>query len=321
MRSTKNRRTVVVGIVLVLGLLIFIVGILTLGGQKHSFSSSFTLRAIFKDVNGLQKGNNIWFSGVKVGTIHSVGFSPAAEVIVTMSVDEDVQRFIHRDALAKVGTDGLIGNRIIVIYGGSNALAAVSDGDTLQVEPASGLDGMMDTLKQNNRNLLAITTSFRKLSEDLVSGKGTVGKLLTTDDMANTLQDALIALHQAANSAKDLTANLDRFSQRLSKPGSFSNDLVSDTLVFHKLRETATDVKAAAANIQAATDKLNDPNSPLGLLLRDSTAAANLRSTLNNLNSGTDKFDEDMEAMQHNFLLRGFFKKKKHQKPSKPAGK
>ncbi|MBS1628819.1 MAG: MCE family protein [Bacteroidetes bacterium] len=321
MRSTKNRRAVVVGIVLVLGLLIFAVGILTLGGQKHSFSSSFTLQAIFKDVNGLQKGNNIWYSGVKVGTIRSVGFSPAAEVVVTMSVDETVQRFIHRDALAKVGTDGLIGNRIIVLFGGSPTAPLVADGDTLMVESASGLDGMMDTLKQNNRNLLAITTSFRKLSDDLVMGKGTVGKLLTQDDLANTLQDALTALQHAAKSAESLTAHLDRFSQRLSTPGSFSNDLVSDTLVFHKLRESATDVKAAAANIQAATEKLNDPNSPLGLLLRDSAAAANLRSTLHNLNSGTDKFDEDMEAMQHNFLLRGFFKKKKQQGATLPASK
>src|SRR5215218_7576526 len=121
MRSTKNRRAVIVGIVLSLGLLIFMVGVFTLGGQKKTFSSSISLKAVFKDVNGLQKGNNIWFSGVKVGTIRSVAFDPAARVIVTMNVEESVQPYIHTDAHAKVGSDGLIGNRIIVIYGGTAA--------------------------------------------------------------------------------------------------------------------------------------------------------------------------------------------------------
>src|ERR1043165_1980388 len=105
MRSTKNRRAVIVGIVVVLGLIIFALGIFTLGGQKKTFTSTISLKAVFKDANGLQKGNNIWFSGVKVGTIHSVNFDPSARVIVAMNVDEDVQKYIHTDAHAKVSTD------------------------------------------------------------------------------------------------------------------------------------------------------------------------------------------------------------------------
>lgn len=310
MRSTKNRRAVVVGIVLVLGLLIFVLGVFTLGGQKHTFSSSFPLKAVFQDVNGLQKGNNIWFSGVKVGTISSVQFSPSADVIVSMNVDNDIQKFIHKDALAKVSTDGLIGNKIIVIYGGSDAAPIVSSGDTLGVEPVAGLEGMMDTLQQNNRNLLAITTTFRQLSEDIAAGKGTAGRLLTQDEMANTLQSAMNTLRQAAGNAEALTENLSRFSRRLNEPGSFADDLVSDTVIFRKLRQSAGDIRTAANNIQAVSEKLNDPNSPLGLLMTDSAAAADLRSTLHNLNGGTAKFEDDMEALQHNFLLRGFFKKK-----------
>src|SRR6478752_959601 len=128
MRTTKNRRAIIVGIVLALGLLIFMVGIFTLGGQKKTFSSTISLRAVFKDVNGLQKGNNIWFSGVKVGTIKSIQFDPSARVIVSMNVEESVQPFIHTDAHAKVSSDGLIGNRIIVIYGGSAASRMVTSG-------------------------------------------------------------------------------------------------------------------------------------------------------------------------------------------------
>jgi phospholipid/cholesterol/gamma-HCH transport system substrate-binding protein len=287
------------------------VGVFTLGGQKKTFSSTITLKAVFKDVNGLQKGNNIWFSGVKVGTIRSVAFDPEARVIVSMNVEEKVQPFIHTDAHAKVGSDGLIGNRIIVIYGGSAAAPMVKSGDTLSVENLSTTEGMLDTLQQNNRNLLAITTNFKRISDEVAAGKGTAGRLLTQDEMANTLQAALNALNQAAHNAQVLSSNLTAFSSRINVPGTFANDLVTDTAIFRGLRLSVADIRLAAADIQAISSQLNSPNSAAGVLLNDPKAAADLQATLRNLNAGTAKLDTNMEALQHNFLLRGFFKKKR----------
>jgi phospholipid/cholesterol/gamma-HCH transport system substrate-binding protein len=311
MRSTKNRRAVIVGIVVALGLAILAVGIFTLGGQKKTFSSTFLLKAVFDDVNGLQRGNNILFSGVKVGTIRSVKFDPSAKVVVSMNVDEDVQRFIHRDALVKVSTDGLIGNKIVVIYGGTPAALQVASGDTLRVETVAGTEGLLDTLAQNNRNLLAITSNFKKLSDDITAGKGTAGRLLTRDDMANTLEAALRSMQVATRNAEALTANIARFSADLNRPGNFANDLVNDKEVFAKLRSSVNQLQEATDNIKSVSGKLNDVNSPVGVLLNDPQAAANLQSTLRNLNAGTAKLDTNMEALQHNFLLRGFFKKKR----------
>lgn len=311
------------GIVMVAGLIIFTAGVFTLGGQKKTFSSTISLIAVFKDVNGLQKGNNIWFSGVKVGTIRSVNFDPAARVIVSMNVDEDVQKFIHTDAHAKVSTDGLIGNKIIVIYGGTASSTQVKSGDTLSVENLTGMEGMMDTLQQNNRNLLAITTNFKRVSEEVASGQGTAGRILTQDEMANTLQAALNSLKIASKDAQAVTANLASFSAQMRTPGTFAYDLVHDTAIFRKLRRSADQLQTATGNIQTVSDKLSDPTSPLGTLLTDQQAAADLRATLHNLNGGTAKFDTNMEALQHNFLLRGFFKKKRkeQEKAANAAGK
>jgi phospholipid/cholesterol/gamma-HCH transport system substrate-binding protein len=55
---------------------------------------------------------------------------------------------------------------------------------------------------------------------------------------------------------------------------------------------------------------LNNENAPLGMLLRNEEAGADMSVTLKNLNSSSKKLDENLEALQHNFLLRGFFKKK-----------
>lgn len=311
MSTTKNKRAVIVGIVLALGLGIFMVGVFTLGGQKKAFISTITLKAVFKDVNGLQKGNNIWFSGVKVGTIRSVNFDPDARVIVSMNVQESVQQFIHTNAHAKVSSDGLIGNRIIVIYGGSGAAPAVSSGDTLSVETLSTTDGMLDTLQQNNRNLLAITSNFKTLSDNIATGKGSAGRFLTQDDMANTLQAALNSLNQATQHANVLSANLAAFSAKLHTPGTFANDIVTDRETFGKLRASVAEIQQAAANVRTMTERLNNPNSAVGVLLSDPKAAADLQATLRNLSAGTAKLDTNMEALQHNFFLRGFYKNKR----------
>ena len=311
MSTTKNKRAVIVGIVLALGLTIFMVAVFTLGGQKKAFTSTISLKAVFKDVNGLQKGNNIWFSGVKVGTIRSVNFDPAARVIVAMNVEESVQQYIHTDAHAKVGSDGLIGNRIIVIYGGSAAAPLVSSGDTLSVENLSSTEGMLDTLQQNNRNLLSITSNFKAISDEVVAGKGTMGRILTQDEMANTLQTALNSLNVASRNAQLLSANLAAFSTRLNTPGTFAHELVNDTAIFRRLRASVSEIQLAAANARTLTAELNNSNSALGVLTKDPQAAADIQAILRNLSTGTAKLDTNMEALQHNFLLRGFYKKKR----------
>ena len=103
--------------------------------------------------------------------------------------------------------------------------------------------------------------------------------------------------------------------------GSLTNDLVSDTIIFNRLRNTVTQLQEVAQSAQAAVSKvdkatigLNNSSTPLGVLLTDAKAAEDLKSTLNNLNMGSKKLDEDLEALQHNFLLRGFFRRKEKAK-------
>jgi len=116
MRSTGNRRAIVVGIFIVIGLAIFIWAVLTLGSQKNTFERSIGVKTFFQNVNGLQKGNNIWFSGVKVGTIEDVFIIGTGKVEVDMNINEKSVPYIHKNAKAKLSTDGLIGNKIIEIY-------------------------------------------------------------------------------------------------------------------------------------------------------------------------------------------------------------
>jgi phospholipid/cholesterol/gamma-HCH transport system substrate-binding protein len=307
MRSNSNLRAIIVGVFVVLGLGILIVTILTLGSQHKTFEKSITIKSFFDNVNGLQKGNNIWFSGVKVGIIREVNLRQDGTVEVDMSIEDKSVKYIPGDARAKLSSDGLIGNKIIEIYGGTASAPKIEQGGVLANEKLLNTDQMMSTLSKNNDNLYAITSDFKAISARIASGKGSIGKLLNDETMVDHLEK--------------LTSNVAAYTNKLNDKGTLASDLVTDTVIFSKLRSTVLQLQNLADSSQNVianltntgkiiNNGLTNKNSPAGMLLNDEQSANKIKGTLQNLQSATKKLDEDLEAVQHNFLLRKFFKNK-----------
>jgi phospholipid/cholesterol/gamma-HCH transport system substrate-binding protein len=296
-------------------------GILTVGNLRNSFVKKFTVTTLFDEVNGLQSGNNVWFSGVKIGTVSTLRFYGKSQVKVSMKLDREAQSFIRKDAKAKVSTDGLIGNKIIVIYGGTDSTEAIQDGDALTIEKTLSTDDMLKTLQENNINLLAITGDFKEISKKIRNGEGTLGKLLTDEALFANVGQTVEILRKAALNAEKLTASLSDYGTKMNQKGSLTYNLVNDTVVFNTIKATVLELKQIAqtatqltANLKNATSDLNNSNSPAGVILHDQPAASDLKATLKNLELSTRKLNEDLEALQHNFLFKGYFKKKAKEK-------
>jgi len=320
MSGINNRKSVIVGIFVFIGIAIIVAGILTLGGQKKTFVKAMHINAVFDDVNGLAVGNNVWFSGVKIGTIKNISFDQDANVQVQMSIEEKVRKYIHQDAMVKISSDGFIGNKIVVIYGGTATSPQVVENSRLVVGKALNPEEMLSTLQDNNKNLLAITSDFKTISEKMALGKGSVGKLLNDETLFNDLHSAMVGLKQATAQANDIARDLSAYTSKFGDKGTLANDLVTDTVIFSSLRNTVARINTVSAkadavvdNLSKASSQLNNSGSPLGALLNDEAASKDLKATLKNLHAGTEKLDENMEALQHNFLLRGFFRKKARQ--------
>ncbi|RKR85494.1 phospholipid/cholesterol/gamma-HCH transport system substrate-binding protein [Mucilaginibacter gracilis] len=317
MEKDENKRAIIVGIFIFLGLAIIILAIFTLGGQQKTFVKNIHLNAVFNDVQGLKKGNNVWFSGVKVGTISSIKFTGIAQVDVKMDVDQAIQTYIHRNAGAKISSDGLIGNKIIVIEPGSPGAPMIEDNDMLQVENTLSTDDIMKTLQKNNENLLAITTDFKKLSHQIVEGKSLVGALMADSNLALKFKQIVGNLQNTTSNTAKMANQLNAFSGKMNTKGGLADKLLTDTSVFRQLQLSVLQLRQAAANATNLTDnltrasnKLNTTDNVLGVLLNDPKQAEQMKSTLNYLNQSTIKLNDDLEAAQHNFLLKGFFKKK-----------
>jgi len=317
MALTENRRKITVGIFIAIGLLIFILGIFTLGSQKKTFVKSFTLNVIFNDIQGLKKGNNVWFSGVKIGTIKKIEFFGTSQVKIQLSIEEDAHPYIHKDAGASISADGLIGNKIVVITGGTPKLPTVEDGDRLKVDATTSTDDMMKTLQVNNKNLLEITTDFKVLAKNLVDGKGAAGALLSDQQIATDFKAMVGNLNKTAVATNQTARDLSKFASALNTKNGLVDKLLTDTGVFEKfnrsalsLQHSAKSAEEFAANLNAASAKLKSTDNAAGLLLNDPKTALQIRAIMTNLETGSKKLDEDLEALQSNFLLRGFFKKR-----------
>ena len=324
----SNKRAIIVGIFIFIGLAIFIVAVLTLGTQHKTFEKTISIKAIFDNVNGLQKGNNIWYSGVKVGTIKKVALTGNSMVEVTMGIEESSSKFIRKDARAKISSDGLIGNKIIVIYGGTPEFPVVQAGDVLGIEKLLNTEELMKTLSKNNENLLEITNGLKIVSQRMAEGKGSIGKLLTDESLVNNLDATIITLRRSSTKLEQFSTSMANYTSQLHTKGTLANDLVTDTVIFNRLRSTVTqlqtvsetsnnivnDLKQASSSLDTSMHTVNagltDKTVPVGMLLNDQEAATNIKIILRNLQSGTKKLDDDLEAVQHNFLLRGFFRKK-----------
>ncbi|WP_423149380.1 MlaD family protein [Rubrolithibacter danxiaensis] len=317
MSTADNKRSVIVGIFIFLGLIIFVMGVFTLAGKQKRFVKSITLKTVFDDVSGLQKGNNIWFSGVKVGTVKNIEFYGNSQVEITMNIEEEVQRYIHKDAKAKISSEGFIGNKIIVLYGGNPKSPQVEDGDIIHSETALSTDQVMETLQENNKNLLVITEDFKQLAEKIKAGEGTIGAVLTDSTLAKNFRNIVSNLQTASANAAHMTGSLTSFTGNLNRKGTLAHELVTDTSVFKSIKSSVSQLQRATAtasemadNLKTVSSNLNNTNTPAGVLLNDQEVASDLKTIIKNLETSTQKLDENMEALQHNFLFRGYFKKK-----------
>jgi phospholipid/cholesterol/gamma-HCH transport system substrate-binding protein len=314
MNKSPRKRAVMVGVFVSIGLIFLIAGILGIGNLHETFKKKIEIVTLFDDVSGLQVGNNIWFSGVKIGTISNLKFYAERKVKVMMKVEEKALPYIHKDAFVKLSTDGLIGNKILIIYGGSSGSPEIEEGDTLSVEKTFTSEDMINTLQENNKNLLAITNDFKYLSSKIAKGEGTIGKLFNDNSVYNQIDAATLSLQNASDKAQNLIGSLETFSQGLNKKGTLANQLTTDTLVFNSIKVSVVKLQQIADTTSVFINQLkqaaSNPKTSIGVLMHDEESGAHLKQTIKNLESSSKKLDEDLEAAQHNFLLRGYFKKK-----------
>lgn len=314
MSQTPQRHAVKVGLFVTGAVAILAAGVFTIGDLNDTFTRKVKVSAIFDEVGGLQGGDNVWFSGVKVGRVTELAFRNGSRVHVEMKIDADATPFIHQGTLAKIGSDGLIGSQIVVLYDSPPDAAPLAAGDVLGTVEALSTDDMMVMLQETNSNVLAITSDVKLLSAGLVAGEGTAGKLLRDDALYGELSTSAADLSVAMADARRTSASVSTFAGNLNQPGTLPYDLVHDRTTHTAMSGAVAQVQQAGVRAQDLMDGLAtgaaDPQTPLGALVADREAGQDLSETLENLNQGSKALTEDAEALQYNWLMRRYLRKR-----------
>jgi phospholipid/cholesterol/gamma-HCH transport system substrate-binding protein len=307
------------------GVALFLISIFFIGSENNIFSRTFNVSAVFKNVEGLKEGDNVWLSGVKIGTVTDVKIMTQGQVIVRLSLKDNQHAFITKDATASVGSDGLVGNKIVVIRPGTST-AIINDQDTLNTHSPTDTQELINIAKDVGENTRSLTSDLKLIAKRVNDGQGIVGELFTDGEIAQDLRTAVNNLKATGNNTANATRELNLLiSEMRSGPGLLPV-LLHDTSYANTFAEALNNVKLVSANasvvakdLESLTTKMNSDENAVGVLLQDSTFAHRLRNTMLNAEQATQKLDENMEALQHNFLLKRYFRKQDKKRSQEAA--
>ncbi|HZK63420.1 MAG TPA: MlaD family protein [Puia sp.] len=210
------------GLFIICGLVLLVLGLFFVGRQKHLFDSVFQLKAVFSNVSGLKPGSNVRFGGINIGSVESIFLITDTTVMVNMSIKTEVHKFIRRNAFASIGSEGLMGDRVLILSAGVGDAEPVKENEILVSHAPVETDQILAGLKTSADNAAIITQQLAEVAYKVNHGHGVLSRLLS-----------------------------------------------------------------------------------------DSSIGNNLHATMANLKEGSEGLNQNMEAAKHNFLLRGYFKKKK----------
>src|SRR3990170_1241118 len=192
------------GIFISLGITVFILAIYFMGEKQQLFRSTFRLSGVFRDVGGLQAGNNVRLSGINVGTIDNVSIISDTSVRVVILIDESTRKFIRKDAVASIGSEGLMGNKVLIINPGTGGKKIIEDNDTVATTQPTEIDEILKSLKTTIDNTSNITGDLAKISSSIESGRGTIGRLLMDPSSAQNIDSTFMNLKQGSIKLNEL---------------------------------------------------------------------------------------------------------------------
>ena len=253
--KTQNFK-VRLGIFIAVGLVLFVLAIFIIGKQKNMFDPVFKLTTRFQNVGGLQVGSTVRFSGINIGTVDNIRIVNDSTVKVDLLIKKDVQRFLRADSEAGIGSEGLIGDKILVLSQGSPTAKIVKDGQSIPSSEPVETDAIMASLQVTADNAAVATGEITEILQKVNKGEGTLGKLIQDPTMANNIDKTILNLRK---STKGLDENMEAAKDNFLLRGYFKKKQKAAEKAKKeaekKKEQAADDAKEAAEKAQEAKEK------------------------------------------------------------------
>ena len=243
MKITASQK-IRIGLFTIVGLALLVIGIFLIGRNQNMFGDTFKVYGTYKSVGGLQVGNNIRFAGINIGTVENISILSDTVIRVDMLLQSKIKPFLRKSSLATIGSDGLMGDKLVMIAVGEAAAPLLKDGERIETANPMDFDKTIVRITKVAENAEILSGSLAGISTQLSEGKGSLGRLLYKDDLA-------VALEGTVNNMKSMTSSLSGVTTDIkSGKGSIGRLIYSDDL--------AKSLEGTAANAEITMATVND---------------------------------------------------------------
>ena len=312
-KQTINR--VKLGAFILSGMIFFIAALYIIGSKNNLFGGSVTIHAYFHNVNGLMKGNNVRYNGINVGTVSSISIVEDTIVQVEMEIKDEMTQFIQKNAVASIGTEGLMGNKIVNISPGKTRADLITEGTILHSIRPIEMDEAIRTLNSTNNNIEIISEDLRKVIENLTS-ESSIFTMFSDSSMNINIREGISNFRETGNRLNAFVGELNVMITELNSSNGTLGRLIKDTTLANDVEGTISNFHSVGKSSATAADDLNkivsgikNGEGSLGNLVADTTFSSNLNEAVININESAKNFNETMKALRSVPILRRYFKK------------
>lgn len=313
----ESSNKIKLGAFVLVAILLLILGLYYIGSQKNIFHTTIKVKADFDNVGGLLPGNNVRFNGINVGTVSKVYAIADTLIRVEFTIDKELTKFINQYAIASIGTDGLLGNKIINVTSGKKAGLPLSEGDTLQSVNPMQIDAALRTLTKTNENLQVLTSDLKNISSK-INSKNSILNLFKDSLFTENVKSTVVNLKLMSNQAVKVTGDFRDIVKGIKSGKGTIGALITDTLFSKHINQTivkfdniSDSVALISGNISHLIKKLKQGQGSLGMLLTDTMVVHNLNKSIISIDSAAGNFDDNMKALKYTWPFKKYFKSQK----------
>lgn len=315
----KPMNTVKLGLFVIAGLVFLILLLYMIGSNSNLFGSNYILKARFENVQGLKPGNNVRFAGIEAGTVKKLVILSDTVIEVDMVLDTKMKEVIRRNAIVTIGTDGLVGNKVVNIIASKQPAELAEEGYVLTSRKPIDTDEMLRVLYKTNNDIGVVVDNL-KTTVARINNSTALWALLNDNGLPADLKRSAENIRNATAKANTMVNDLSSVVSDVKSGKGSLGAILTDTSFAVQLNQAIGKINTVGDEAKKLSDQIasvvaglktdiNSGKGPIHSVLKDSVMAATINQSLINIQNGTDGFNANMEALKHSFLFRGYFKR------------
>ncbi len=329
--AIKTFNNIKLGAFVLTSLLILILLLYMIGRNRNLFGSNYTLKATFENIQGLKAGNNVRFAGIDVGTVKKIEIKNDTLVEITMIIDKKVKNIIRKNAIVSIGTDGLVGNKVVNIIAAKKIGELAKEGDFLPSKKPLDTDDMLKILQKTNADASVVAENL-KYTTMHINQSNIIWSILNDTLLYKNLRNSIVNIHQITENANKTVSDIKSVVVNIKNGKGTLGAIITDTVISSNLNKAINKIYNVGKSTDTLVIKLNQITSKINYqinngnniihsIFQDSIIPLRVNQSLENIENASNGLNQNMEALKHSFLFRHYFKKKEKKKLSRIENK